>query len=172
MNIKTLSKTLNRAILKSGINGLGRSEKLNPIIMQSYDVKSFIREYFSEVPETKIDCLDGKYRIITEADWKNIDADIYDITKKPYETGTYDCDDRAYVQKYWAIRIYGIPQLIVHGHLYNKDGSWIGGHFWNARIIDGKLFFYEPSGNEMVEVEKGKPIWIGNREYRPLTFEF
>jgi len=82
------------------------------------------------------------------------------------------CDNKGYVHKYWTDRIFNIPQFIVHGHRYDTEGKWLDGHFWCAKISDGKLYFLEPEGNKSVKIEKGKPVFIGEKEYRPLIFEY
>ena len=169
MSINELGRNLGKSLLKSGINILSKSIPIKTGKMTSTNARTLIERYF---PNSKFVFLDGNYRTISWEDWQKIDVDIYDITKKLWEAEVWDCDDKAYSHKYWTLRIFGIPQFVVHGHTYDKNGKWLNGHFWNAKIADGKLYFYEPGGNKWIKIEKGKKVWIKKKEYRPLTFEF
>ena len=145
---------------------------LKPTETTGTNARWLIQTYF---PQTKIVLLDNKYKIIGWDKWKDIiDWDKSDLTK--YVSQYHDCDDFSYVFKYSIIKTLGIPCFVVHGHIYDKDGKWIVGHFWNAMIADGKLYFYEPIYDRFVEVIKGQKVFIKmateEREYRPLTFEF
>lgn len=165
----TIGKSLGRTLLKTGINVLGKSIPLTPTQISGTEARQLIQSYYSQA---KVVLLDSKYKIIPWKQWLEIDAEIYDITKKMYEKEFNDCDDRAYVTKYWTQRIFFVSQIIVHGHCYDKDGKWLFGHFWNARIADDKLYYYEPIGNHWTEVKKGEKVWMKDREYRAITFEF
>lgn len=167
--VNKIGRKLGRTLIKQGVSVLNKSVILTPTITTSVDSRLFIQSYF---PKAKTIMLDGKYKIIPWEQWLKIDAEIYDITKQQYETDHMDCDDKAYITKYFTQKIFGIPQIIVHGHCYDKNGKWLFGHFWNARISGGKLYFYEPGENHWTEVKKGEKIWMKNREYRGIDYEF
>jgi len=169
MTPNQIGRTLGKMLIKRGMFILKKSVVLTPTITASYTARLFLQGYF---PKAKIIMLDGKYRIIPWEQWLLVDEQIYDITKQPYVKEFSDCDDRAYITKYFTQKIFGIPQIIVHGHCYDKEGKWLFGHFFCARISDGKLYAYEPIGNHWTEVKKGEKIWMKNREYRCLTIEF
>jgi len=167
--INELGKKLNKGLIKSGMVGLSKSVEIPFTLTSSTNADLFIKNYFKTA---KTVFLDAEYRIISWDKWLEIDDLIYDLTKQQYVKEFSDCDDRSYITKYFTLRIFGIPQFIVHGHCYDLNGKWLFGHFWNARISDGKLYFYEPIGNIWTEVKKGQKVIMKNREYRPLTFEF
>lgn len=166
--LNQIGQQLGKNLIKTGIEILKKSVSLNPTIISSAEIKKIINDYF---PKANLVFLDSRYNLISWKEWLKIDEIIYDIVKKKYEKDTYDCDDKAYVHKYWADRIFGISQFIVHGHRYGKDGNWKDGHFWCAKVSDNKLYFLEPEGIEWAEVKKGEKIWLKEKEYRALTFE-
>lgn len=169
MTINEIGINLAKSLANTFINLLGKSVPLTPTETISTNARTFIEVYF---PQAKFTFLDNKYKIIGWDKWQVIDKIIWDITKKQYQAEYHDCDDKAYTHKYWTERIFGVSQLIVHGHCYDLNGKWLFGHFWNAKISDGKLYFYEPGGNKWAEIKKGEKIIMKDREYRPLTFEF
>jgi len=148
---------------------LSKSIKLNPYVLSATECRKFILKYF---PKADVVLLDSKYKLISWDEWREIDKEIYQITKKRYIREYFDCDDRSYITKYFTQQIFGISQFIVHGHCYDLEGKWLFGHFWNTRIADNKLYFYEPIGDKWTEVEAGKKVIMKNREYRPITLEF
>lgn len=169
MKINTLGKQFGRATIKSGIEILGKS--VSPVYTMASGTSSriFVQEYF---PEAKVILFDEEYRITTPEFWDEMDTEIYEITKKQWETNVYDCDDKAYTHKYWTLRIFEITQFTVYGTTHNLDGSLRGHHLWNARIASGRLFFFEPDGCHLKEIKKGEKMIINGREYRPISFEF
>ena len=170
MTINQIGKSLGRSLLKRGIDILGASVKLNPVEMASSEARGIIEGYF---PSAKIVFMDNKYRTINLAEWKEIDDEIYNITKKQWEAEVWDCDDKAYTHKYWTLRIFGIPQFAIYGKVYDaNNGKLMFYHLFNGRIADGKVYIYEPeSGGLLVEATKDK-VQIGGRIYEPLTVEF
>lgn len=169
MTIDEIGINLAKSLANTFINLLGKSVILDFGKTSSVEVKEFVKQFY---PQANFTFLDGTYRTINWDKWCLIDRTIWDITKKQWESEVWDCDDKAYTHKYWILRIFGVPQFIVHGHCYDLNGNWKYGHFWNAKIADGKLYFYEPDGNIWAEVIKGKKVIMKNKEYRPLTFEF
>jgi len=169
MNVNNLGKQFGRATIKAGIDILGKSVSPTYTISSSTASRLFVQNYF---PSAKVTLFDKEYRITTADYWKEMDAEIYDITKKQWETDVYDCDDKAYTHKYWTLRIFGITQFTVYGTTHNLDGTFRNHHLWNARIADGELYFFEPDGCHLLKVKKGEKNIIGNREYRPISFEF
>jgi len=167
--VNQIGRKLGRTLLKTGINVLGKSILLTPTETTSTSARLFIQEYY---PQAKFVFLDSKYKVIPWEQWLMIDAEIYDITKKMWEAEIWDCDDKAYTHKYWTLRIFGIPQIIVHGHCYDKNGKWLFGHFFCMRIADGNLYAYEPEGSKWTLVKKGEKVWMKDKEYRPIEFEF
>lgn len=169
MNVNTLGKQFGRTLIKSGIDVLGKSVSPTYEMASSTSARILVQEYF---PGKEVILFDTEYRITTPEFFAEMDAEIYNITKKQWETNIYDCDDKAYTHKYWTLRIFGITQFTVYGKTYNLDGTFRNHHLWNARIASGKLFYYEPDGNHLLEVKKGEKAIINGREYRCISFEF
>lgn len=167
MNINTIGKKLGRTLIGQGMSVLAKSIKLTPEIMTSTEVRKEIEKYL----DVKLVFLDSKYKIIPWEQWREIDEEIYQITKKQYVKQYFDCDDKAYIHKYFTGRIFNIPQFVVHGHCYDKQGKWLFGHFWNMKLTPEGLYAYEPGGNKWAKVEKGKHLIMKNRIYKPLTLE-
>jgi len=160
-------------ILESSARSMARSAfNLSVDTITSTESREFVQSYY---PKANFVFLDGTYKTISGKNWKDIiDWDKTDLLK--YVKEFYDCDDFSYTFKYSIIHKLGIPCFVVHGHIYNKNGGWIAGHFWNAMIADNKLYFYEPIYDRLVEIIKGQKVFIKmateEREYRALTFEF
>ena len=167
--MNNLGKQFGRATIKAGIEVLGKSISPTYDVASSTSARLLVQSYF---PGKEVILFDTEYRITTPEFWAEMDAEIYDITNKQWETDVYDCDDKAYTHKYWTLRIFGITQFTVYGTTHNLDGTLRGRHLWNARIASGRLFFYEPDGNHLLEVKKGEKHIINGREYRPISFEF
>ena len=160
-------------ILENSARTMARSAlDLNVDTRTSTQAREFIEPFF---PQAKFVFLDGTYKTISWDNWKDIiEWDITDLKK--YKSETFDCDDFAYSFKYSVLKTLEIPCFIVHGHCYDKESNWKFGHFWNAMIADGKLYFYEPIYDRWAEIIKGQKIFIKmaqeEMEYRPITFEF
>jgi len=165
--VNKIGQKIGHTLIKSGESIVKKSFDLSPSETKSYTTRLFIESYY---PKAKHISLDGTFNVITWDKWLElIEWEMTDL--RTYIKEKFDCDDFSYVFKYNILRIFGIPCHIVHGHMY-KDNKWIGGHFWNAMVSDGKLYFYEPISDKWTQVEKGKPAFINGKEYRPLTFEF
>ena len=169
MTINQIGKNLGRSLLKTGIDVLGKSISPTYEVTKSTPIRLLVQEYF---PTSKVIFFDKEYRITTPEFWNEMDSEIYNITKKQWTSEVYDCDDKAYTHKYWTLRIFGMTQFTVYGKTYNLDGTYRNHHLWNARIASGRLFFYEPDGNHLIEIKKGEKAIIGKRIYVPISFEF
>jgi hypothetical protein len=166
--INQIGKQLGRTLIGQGMSVLAKSIKTTPKIMTSIEVRGEIEKYL----DVKLVFLDGKYKIIPWEQWREIDEEIYQITKKKYVSQFADCDDRAYITKYFTQQIFGISQFIAHGHCYDMQGKWLFGHFWDMKLTPEGLYAYEPIGNEWTKVEKKQQIVMKDRIYKPLTLEF
>ena len=96
MNVNTLGKNFGRSLLKTGIEVLGKSVSPTYEVIKSTPVRLFIERYF---PTSKVIFFDTEYRITTPDFWNEMDAEIYEITKKQWTAQVYDCDDKAYTHK-------------------------------------------------------------------------
>ncbi len=170
MNINQIGRNFGKVLLKQGIETLSKSIDLKPKEITLSEAKEIMKEYF---PEAKPVFMDNIYKVVSADEWKKIDEDIYDVTKKMWEAEVWDCDDKAYTHKYWTLRIFGIPQFAIVGDVTDLSGKFMFRHLFNGRIVDGEIYIYEPDGDLLVKAEKGQG-WVkfGGRKYIPDTIEF
>jgi len=109
--------------------------------------------------EYKVDVTDKEYRIRFNY-----------ILKPRLKLG---CDDKSYTHKYWTLRIFGIPQFVIVGDVYDLQGNLMFHHLFNGRIVDNEIYIFEPDGGLLEKAEKGQNfIKFGGRKYFPKTIEF
>ena len=168
--INTIGRSFGKALLTRGIEILNSSVPLNPKEITSAKAKAIMKEYF---PTAEHVFMDNKYLTISADEWKKIDEDIYDITKKMWKEDVWDCDDKAYTHKYWTLRIFGIPQFVIVGDVFDLQGNFMFHHLFNGRIVNNEIYIFEPDGGLLVKAIKGQNYVIfGGRKYLPKTIEF
>ena len=168
--INKIGRGFGKALLTRGMEILKSSVPLNPKEITSAKARAIMKEYF---PTAEYVFMDSKYKVVSADEWKILDEDIREVTKKMWEAEFYDCDEKAYVHKYWTLRIFGIPQFAIVGDVYDLQGQFMFHHLFNGRIVDNEIYIFEPDGGLLEKAEKGQNfIKFGGRKYFPKTIEF
>lgn len=170
--INEIGKQLGMSLMKTGSDILRASLKLTPTEVPAWKIENFLK---LETKNANITLSDGKYKLIPFDQWLKI-FKILEHFKEKYIVNYHDCDNLAYWFSAETARLFHINSGgVIHGHCYNKDGSWAFGHFWNIPVVKlpvgFKIYFYDLMTGLYIPYEKGQNI-MGKWKYEELTFRF
>jgi len=174
--MKNLKTKAGLQFINFGVALIRSDFHLKPAELFSFQLEEYLRQQLNNI---KIDYVfsDGKYYLIDWKSWQKI-IEVDWTNRMKYLKEKRDCDNFAYLFSSRMSEIFELNTAgVAHGHVYDRTtGLWKGGHFWNVIVSNDKegrhLYWYEPMKDLWVKDEKGKRIYMGKWEYRPLTLRF
>ena len=171
-----LFRKLGVSLCKRGQWFLCHAFHLKPQKVNSKELESFVSD-ITGLDKKSISMYDKEYYL---TDWETMKQIIdYDWTESyEYKVDKFDCDNFANAFASHLAEIYGLNCV---GRFSNaiysvKTGKLLGYHRANiiAVLKNGALetYCFEPESDGFVKIEKGKPVVIGNWEYRVSYISF
>ena len=173
-NVNLIARKMGVVLCRAGIKMIESAFHFEVVEHSRDSIRSYLNGQLGNIG-CSITLSDKKYYT---TNWKTFE-DIIEVDwtdKKKYLKERYDCDDFSYS---FTTRISEIFELntagVAHGTIY-KNGKKVGGHFWNAILVNGKngkeLYWYEPMSDKWTKDKKGEAIIMGSWEYRVNSLRF